>query len=188
MPTTSSFMAALVLVGMMAGAGYGGDLNSYLGEKEGRKALKEPLTLREEQGGIAGITGTVWTIEPSGQWRVAQFSPNKDGTERLKPVRSGTLSPADLESLARTLDAQDLAGLPERAGPEAKINPHRITLRFGQKTATLQGLPQARPNLSMAENIRKAATAIRGVDSAVWERFANVVHAVETHCQAAGQP
>jgi hypothetical protein len=187
MQMTSSFMAALVLVGMIAGAGYGGDLGAYLGEKEGRKALKEPLTLREEQGGIVGITGTVWTVEPSGQWWVARFSPNKDGAERLIKLRSGTLSPADLESLAKTLDAQDLAGLPEKTGPEAKVNPHRITLRFGQKTATLEGLPPRR-NLSIAENIRKAATATQRADAAVWERFANVVHAVETHCRAAGQP
>jgi hypothetical protein len=172
---------------MMAGAGYGGDLGAYLGEKEGRKALKAPLTLREEQGGIAGITGTEWTIEPSGQWRVARFSPNKDGTERLSTLRSGTLSPADLESLARTLDGQDLAGLPEKTGPEAKANPHRITLRFGKKTATLEGCPPRRTP-SIAENIRKAANAVPGADAAVWERFANVAHAVETHCQASGRP
>jgi hypothetical protein len=187
MPTTSSSLAALVLVGMMAGAGHGGDLSTYLGEKEGRKALKEPLILREEQGGYAGITGTVWTIEPSGQWRVARFSPNKDGTERLSTLRTGTLSPADLESLARTLDAQDLMGLPETTGPKAKVNPHRITLKFGRKTATLEGVPPRR-NLSIAENLHKAAGAIQGADTAVWERFANVVQAVETACQAAGQP
>jgi hypothetical protein len=188
MSIMASFLTALVLVGMMMGPGFSGDdLGAYLTEHDGRKVFKEPLTLREEQGGIAGITGTLWTVEPSGQWRVARFRQNKDGTERLTPLRSGELSPAQLEGLAKTLAAQDLVGLPDKMGREAKVNPHRITIKFGQKAATLEGLP-ARRNLTLAEHIRKSAPAKEKADAGLWMRFTHVVQAVESHCEASGKP
>ena len=80
MSITASFTTVHVLVVAMAGPVFScDDLGSYLTENNGRKALKEPLTLREEQGGIAGITGTVWTIEPSGQWWVRGSGATRTG-------------------------------------------------------------------------------------------------------------
>ena len=136
------FPSALLLVLTTAGPGLAADdLETYLTEDKGRKVLKEPLTLREEQGGIAGITGTLWTVEPSGKWRVERFRRDKDGSEDRTPMRSGTLSAAQLEALAKTLAARDLAGLPVKTGRKAPVNPHNITITFGKKSATIQGLP-----------------------------------------------
>jgi hypothetical protein len=188
MSMSASFVTSLVVVVMMADLGFRGqDFGAYLTEKDGRKALKEPLTLREEQEGIAGTTGTVWTIEPSGEWRVARLRHNKDGTERLMPLRSGKLSPDRMEALAKVLADRNLVGMPEKTGREAKVNPHRVKLKFGQKTATLEGLP-ARRNLTVAELIRKSAPANEQAAAAVWDRFAHMAQAVESHCQEAEKP
>jgi hypothetical protein len=188
MSMTASFLTALVLVGAMTDPRpCGDDPDAYLTEKDGRKALKEPLSLREEQGGIAGMTGTVWSIEPSGQWRVARFRYDADGAERQTPVRGGTVSREQLEALARVLASQNLAELPEKAGREGTVNPHRVTIRFGPKAATLEGLP-ARRNLTVAELIRKSAPAPDQADAGVWERFAQLAQAVESQCQAPGPP
>jgi hypothetical protein len=186
MSMTNSFLATLLLVGMTTGTGHSQNLGAYLSEKDGRKELKESLTLREEQGGIAGTTGRVWTVEPSGQWRVARFR-TRGGKENLTTVGSGTLSPAELEALANVLAAQDLTGLPEKTGHEPKVNPHNVTLKFGKKTATLTGLP-ARRSHTLADHIRKSAADKPQADGGVWERFAHVVQAVETHCPAAEKP
>jgi hypothetical protein len=181
-------MAALILGGAMMALAHGSEeLSTYLVEKDGQKALKEPLTLREEQGGIAGITGTMWVIEPSGQWRVVRFSPHKDGTEKLVTRQSGKLTPEQLTALAKSLASRDLVGLPEMTGRENKINRHCYILKFGQKTATLAGVPPRR-NLTITESIRKAAPAKEQADAAVWDRFAHLAQAVETCCKTSGQP
>jgi hypothetical protein len=130
-------VASLVVLTTLAGRGFGQqDLSHYLTEKDGRKVLKEPITLQEYQEGIAGRSGTVWTIEPSGEWRVGRSRLNRDGSERVTPIRSGTLSSDELEALAKVLSAQNLAAMPEKTGHEAKINPHWITLKTGSLSST----------------------------------------------------
>jgi hypothetical protein len=181
------FLATLALGGVSTGPeARGGELGDYLVDREGRKVLKEPLTLREQQEGIAGKTGTVWTVEPSGRWHVSRFRSEKDG-ERSTPLRSGTLSASELETLAKVLAAQDLAGLPEKTGTAPKVNGRLVTLKFGGKSATLAGLPPRR-NQPLAENIRKGIEAKKPEDSGPWERFAHLSHAVETSCSAAAKP
>jgi hypothetical protein len=188
MTFTASFLGSLVLTVMMTGTDFGGqDLSAYLTEKDGLKTLKETLTLRDVQHGIIGKTAMVWTIEPSGEWRVARARSNKDGSEHLTPVANGKLAPDKLEAVAKGLANANLAGMPEKSGVEAKINPHEVILKFGQKTVTLEGLP-ARRNLKVAELIRKTATAHEKATADVWERFAHVVQAVESHCQETKQP
>jgi hypothetical protein len=188
MSITTSVLTALVLSGFVASPGRSGDdAGVYLSEKDGQKVLKAPLTLRVEQVGFAGTTGTVWTIEPSGHWKVARFRLSPDGKEQLTPLRSGTLSPAQLEAMAKALAARNLAGLPAKTGREAKVNPHRVTIQFGEKKATLEGLPPRRDSSPLADFIRKAAPADEQA-SEVWERFAHLVQAVETHCQEPKQP
>jgi hypothetical protein len=188
MSLTESLLTGVLLLMTMTSPGFGAqDVKAYLTEKDGRKALKEPLVLREVQEGIAGKTATVWTIEPSGAWHVARARSNKDGSEHLTPVSSGKMAPEQLEALAKVLADVNLVGLPERTGHAAKINPHEVILKFGQKTATLEGLP-ARRNLKVAELIRKSAPANEAAEVQVWERFAHVVQAVESHCQEAKKP
>jgi hypothetical protein len=188
MSSTASFLTSLLLLVMMTSLGFGGqDVKAYLTEKDGRNALKEPLVLREVQEGIAGKTATVWTIEPSGEWRVARARSEKDGSERLTPVSSGKVSPEQIAALAKVLADVNLAGLPEKTGRAGKINPHEVILKFGQKTATLEGL-QPRRNLKVAELIRTSASAHDAAEAQIWERFAHVVQAVESHCQEPKKP
>jgi hypothetical protein len=188
MSLTASFLTSVLFLVMMTSPGFAQqDVKAYLSEKDGRKALKEPLVLREVQEGIAGKTATVWTIEPSGEWRVARARSNKDGSEHLTPISSGKMAPEQIEALAKVLADANLAGLPAKTGRAAKINPHEIILKFGQKTATLEGLPTRR-NLKVAELIRNSAPAHESAEAQVWERFAHVVQAVESHCQEAKKP
>jgi hypothetical protein len=188
MSFTASLLTSLVLFVMITGPEFGGqDLGAYLTEKDGHKTLKEPLTLRDVQQGIAGKTAMVWTIEPSGEWRVARARPGKDGSEQLTPIASGKLAPEQIEEVAKGLADANLAGMPEKTGVPAKVNSHEIILKFGQKTVTLEGLPPRR-NLKVAELIKKSATAHEKATADVWERFAHIVQAVESHCQETKKP
>jgi hypothetical protein len=188
MSMTISVLTVLMLAGGVAGPNSpGDDPSTYLTEKDGRKELKAPLTVREEQSGFAGTTGTVFTIEPSGRWRLERFRPAGGGKEHLTPVRTGTLSLAQLETLAKALAAHDLAGLAAKTGREPKANPHRVTIRFGQKTSTLEGLPPRRGSSSLADHVRKAAPANEQA-SKVWDQFAGLVQAVERQCQEPKAP
>ena len=114
-------------------------------------------------------------------------SRNRDGSEHLTPISSGKMAPEQIEALAKVLADANLAGLPAKTGHAAKINPHEVILKFGQKTATLEGLPSRR-NLKVAELIRNSAPAHEAAEAQVWERFAHVVQAVESHCQEAKKP
>jgi hypothetical protein len=188
MSSTATFLTSVLLLVTMTSLGFSGqDVGAYLIEKDGRKALKEPLSLREVQEGIAGKTAMVWTIEPSGAWRVARARSNKDGSEHLTPVSSGKMSLEQLEALAKVLADVNLTKLPEKTGHAAKVNPHEVILKFGQKTATLEGLPPRR-NLKVAELIRQSAPTGEAAEAKVWERFAHVVQAVESHCQQPKTP
>ena len=120
MSTRRGITTGLVLAAVLAGPGLAADdPATYLTENEGRKVLKEPLTVREGQVGIAGLTGTVWTVEPSGEWKYSRFRRNRDGSEHLTPIRSGTLSAAELEDLAKSLARQEFSTLPE-GGPRGE--------------------------------------------------------------------
>jgi hypothetical protein len=187
MRLVTTFLAVLAVVGVSSAYSPAqANLDAYLTRQDGRQVLKEPLSLREEQGGIAGITGTIWTVETSGHWRVEQFS-DRGGTEHRTTLRTGILTPARLEELAKTMDAHNLAGLPEKTGPQPRVNPHNIIIKFGTKAAMLTGVPPRR-NPSLAENIRQGATAKPEVETGVWQRFAHLAEAVETCCKAASPP
>jgi len=184
MSTRRGITTGLVLAAVLAGPGLAADdPATYLTENEGRKVLKEPLTVREGQVGIAGLTGTVWTVEPSGEWKYSRFRRNRDGSEHLTPIRGGTLSAAELEDLAKSLARREFSTLPEKAGREVKVNPHNVTIKFGKKAATLEGLPPRRGG-SVAEHVRKSAPQNEAADSGVWNRFAHILEAVESRCRA----
>ena len=120
MSTRRGITTGLVLAAVLGPGPRGHDPATYLTENEGRKVLKEPLTVREGQVGIAGLTGTVWTVEPSGEWKYSRFRRNRDGSEHLTPIRSGTLSAAELEDLAKSL---------ARGGVSSRRSPRRRAAR-----------------------------------------------------------
>lgn len=95
--------------------------------------LQSSLTLRDSQGGFAGYSGEVWTITPDGHFTIAHFLNDKVA----EPSWQRDLSPSELKSLARVLCKNHFLGLPDSLGGEPKINPHSLTLSFGEKQTTL---------------------------------------------------
>jgi hypothetical protein len=89
--------------------------------------------LQDAQEGFAGVSGEILTVQPDGSWRLARFV--NDRVE--EPHRQGRLSPTELKSLAGVLAEQDFRALPSVVGEAPPINPHRITVRFGETSSTL---------------------------------------------------
>jgi hypothetical protein len=184
MSSTVVSAAVLLLAMVMATPSIGADEPSaYLTDANGRKALKEPLTVREQQEGFAGMTGTIWDVGTDGKWKVSRFRRNRDGTEQLTPLRSGTLSSAEIEGLAKSLAEREFAALPAKTGEPAKVNAHTLTIGFGKKTAKLEGLPARRVD-SLADHVRTSAPVTEKADASVWARFAHIAEAVESRCKA----
>ena len=106
------------------------DKASYLDAK-GR--LAETLVLRDSQGGFAGFSGWLWTVEPNGAWRKAPFL-NEDVREA---EQSGKLSAKELAALAAAFKQHKLLELPKNIGGEPMTNPHVFSLTFGEHTCEL---------------------------------------------------
>lgn len=137
-------------------------------------SLAETLTLKVGQSGFAGVTGTLWTIEPSGRWTAAKFLDTGDGAPRLsEPHARGTLNREQLSALARTLSEEEFRDLPDRIGKGPPVNPYVVTITFGSATSTTA--------LAPGTNLAKAA-APRNVsesDQPLYARFLTVARALE---------
>jgi hypothetical protein len=120
-----------------------GDAAAFLGADG---ALRAPVELRDAQEGFAGQTGTLWTIEPDGAYRVARFV-----AQVVQPAhRTGQLTRAELARLAQVLAAQDLLSLPDTVGSLPPVNPRRISVRFGSRVSTLVLAPGEEPREAAA--------------------------------------
>lgn len=95
--------------------------------------VQSSLTLRDSQGGFAGFSGELWTLTPDGHFTIAHFL--NDKTEA--PYWQSDLSQAELKSVAQALSANRFLQLPASLGGEPKVNPHSLTLSFGNKQSTL---------------------------------------------------
>lgn len=153
----------------------------YLTGEGSSVRLKAPLILREEQGGIAGTTGTIRTIQENGEWSLVEFQTNSEGVEEKKTIKSGRLSPEGLTALASDLAKQDLTGLPEKLGEDEPVNPHRVIIQFGPKRTTLSGVaPRLEEGETTQAVILKSASG-RGIAAEkFWKRCADVADAVES--------
>src|SRR5262249_52105680 len=100
---------ALVALAALAAAGRAAEPADYL-TKDGQ--LRHALEFRDGQGGVAGVTGTAWTVHPDGSWVVATFLNDKE----QKVLSKGKLSAKQLAALAGHLAAQDVTGLPKAMG------------------------------------------------------------------------
>ena len=92
-----------------------------------------PLTLKEEQGGFVGTTGTIWSIRPDCTFTVSRFVNDKV----QEPHVQGKLSPEQQANLVAMLSEKSVAGLPAQMGKPASVNPHRISLDYHGRTSTL---------------------------------------------------
>jgi hypothetical protein len=107
-----------------------GDMGGFL-TPDGQ--LVETLELQDAQEGFAGLSGEILTVQPDGTWRIARFL--NDRVE--EPHRQGRLSAKELKALAGVLAEQDFNELPAVVGQAPEVNPHRITVRFGETSSTL---------------------------------------------------
>ncbi|MCK9913687.1 hypothetical protein MXD81_31345 [Microbacteriaceae bacterium K1510] len=118
-PMAIATLAAISAIGPAAGQS-----DTDLGQK---------LEIRHTQSGIAGESGTQWTILPTGQWNVQRI-------ESGKPVAthaSGSLQPDQIETLKKVLNANHPSDLPATIGGYARANPQKITIRYGDHSSTL---------------------------------------------------
>jgi hypothetical protein len=107
----------------------------------GDQPLKDTLELRILQTGFAGVTGTIYRIEPSGAFVAKTLINDVEGDV----VKSGQLDLAAMIAISENLNAVRLEELPERSEIYAGINPALIDVRYGDLVRVLS-LPPGQPS------------------------------------------
>ena len=95
--------------------------------------LTMPLTVKDTQDGVAGTTGTVWTIGPDCTFRISRLF----GQQVAEPHRSGSLTPEQQARLSAILAAAAVPELPARMGEVTRVNARRITAEYDGKVSVL---------------------------------------------------
>ena len=106
--------------------------------KDGK--LGQILILKDGQGGFAGITGSIWIIDPDGSWEHKRFFNNRID----KADQQGKLTTKKLKVLADVLAHAQMNKLPARLGEFRGANPHVVTLFWG-KDQCVWSLPTGSP-------------------------------------------
>jgi len=177
----SGYLVLSIVGAILVAGGFGGDEPSaYLAGGDGPKRLKETLILREQQGGIVGDSGTIRIVEPDGKWRLEEFR-TEDGKEQAQTIKTGRLSPADLEALAKSFASNGFLDLPEKVGGEEPVNPHKIIIQFGKKRTTLSGIsPRLDADDTTKALIMKTASDRGLAEDRAWSRCADLAHSIES--------
>lgn len=177
MNNCSRWIRGSVLICLIAPTVHGGDEASPYCTKEGR--LKHALHMEDLRPGQGGLTGLVWTIAPSGKWRVVAFAKGKPAE---KPLRTGKLSRDQMAALANHLAAQDLMHLPRNFGVRRPVVPHLLALRFGKTSTTL--------DCGTWDDLTEVAPPPRDPQAAAWSRLialAFVIEKMTRHAKAPAQ-
>jgi hypothetical protein len=135
----------------------GKDAGDYL-TRDGK--LKDSLDILDVQGGFAGFTGTLLSVQPDGAWKRSSVFQKK-----TKPLQEGKLTEKQVRELAAALAKYDLLHL-ENAG-KAGTNPHNVSLTFGKHTFELR--------LKAGAKLPEPGTTPEG-------RYAGIVRAAEALC------
>ena len=114
------------------------------------------IVVRDTQSGFVGATGTILTIEPDGTYVRAPLLVQKAG----EPLARGVLGQAARDAIARALEENGFASLPDRLGGRPGANPHEIAITADNRTVTLamaSGLPSpaTKPSADDDPNIRR---------------------------------
>ena len=125
------------------------DIDGFFEQSE----LAAAVELTETQEGFVGRTGTIWTISPSGAWQVARFVNDSVNA----PHQTGQLSEEELEMLAEVFASNQFLALPADLTPDVAVNPHLITVRFGEQGSSLALEPNAE-GADLADLIRDAGS------------------------------
>jgi len=92
-----------------------------------------PLTLTETQGGFAGTTGTIWTIQADCSFTIARVI----NASISEPHQRGQLNVDQQARLSRLLAEKPVESLPAELGSPAPVNRHQIILKVSGKTSVL---------------------------------------------------
>jgi hypothetical protein len=126
-------------------------------DDEHTAALVSPLQVRVAQTGVVGVTGTNWTVEPDGSYRVEKFIGDKRTLQR-----EGRLTGAQMNFVADTLATARLEELPSSLGPAMpQANPRTISISTGDSRVELV-LPGGE-SLAGADRIQAIADAVESV-------------------------
>jgi hypothetical protein len=129
--------------------------------------LTAPLTFKDSQSGVAGETGTVWTIAPDCSFTVARHI----GPKVLEPYKRGRLTAEQQARLKEMIERMQQADLVKPRVATPRVNPRRISLSYGGREAVLT-LPPGGGDVSQlhasAEDDRakvmlEVAAAIKGM-------------------------
>ncbi len=170
------FHALLIL--FCAGAAHSED-DSIIIVRGGKAELKYELVLREEQGGVAGLRGTRWSIKPDGSWEVAKFKVVQSEDRVLENTRrKGKLTLEQVQSLVRELKSEKLLDIRSHLGTEEGINPHRYILIFGNHKIALEGVETRREG-NIRDNILSGSPPMDQESARDRDRFANIASLIE---------
>lgn len=111
------------------------------GKKEPKgNVLPKKISLKDAQGGFAGFTGWVTTINADGTWDRRQFF-----NQQLRPIEmQGRLTDAQAKAILATITNTQIEKLPARLGKFHGANPHVLTLTYGEKQIVLNLPPGAK--------------------------------------------
>jgi hypothetical protein len=111
------------------------------GKKEPKgNVLPKKISLKDAQGGFAGFTGWVTTINTDGTWDRRQFF-----NQQLRPIEmQGRLTDAQAKAILATITNTQIEKLPARLGKFHGANPHVLTLTYGEKQIVLNLPPGAK--------------------------------------------
>jgi hypothetical protein len=135
----------------------GTDVADYI--KEGM--LKHPLEILDVQGGFAGFTGILISVQPTGEWKRSSVALKKS-----KVLEEGKLTEKQMAQLARDLAKYDLLHLTDH-GKNA-VNPHNVSITFGKHTSELR--------LGTSQKLPEPGDSVAG-------RYSGIVRAVQDLCK-----
>jgi len=141
----------------------GKDASDYL-TKEG--TLKHALEILDVQGGVAGFTGTLLSVQPDGAWKRTGVVFNKS-----KTLGEGQLTKTQLADLAKGLAKYDLLHLADEGKP--MVNPHNVTITFGKHTCELR--------LGGGKKLPEPGDGVAG-------RYAGLVQTAQELCKEKAEP
>jgi len=129
--------------------------------------LQSEVEFRDGQAGYAGVSGTSWLFLPDGSLQSRRFI----NAEISPPEHVHPLNPQDIKQLGRTLSEQDFSRLPATIPSAATLNPHRLMIRVGKRSATL--------DLSTSQSIKQAMQAKERPGDGTRHRFLTIAQTIE---------
>lgn len=132
------------------------------------------LEFRDGQMGFVGISGITWSILPNGTCQASRFINDTVSS----PHQICQLERQDLVMLANILSDRNFADLPSEIPSEPTLNPHRLTIRLGEKSSTLV--------LQTAQSIDNVLTTLHNQPETPRARFLTIAQAIDRlvrqHC------